>query len=456
MMCDIRGFLLSVVALNVCLVSSDGVAQVAPDWGDGAAARSLFGSSIEEDFGVKIKGVAQIGWSKNDASGAGYSPQDGHTNYPVVGANDEGFQFNGLQLTAERPIQSNIIPRVSPLPGPMPESISWGFTAEMIYGRNGLMGAMYGFDQNWAINRPGSEDAQKAATSHQNYLAMPQAFLQFYFPVLDGVALTVGRFGAGVGYEIPPATRPSPNFFYTHTYALVSQPDQVAGVLLSANVIRNAAGLLAFEVGVVNGRQNWQDNNAQKSVLGALRWRSPDMQTWVDYSFLVGDEQNDPDYDIQVPTSRILSESGLRRQHHSLIVQHHFNDQWMFMVEGLYGKQEGDAERSLDLITGQPFGGAQYRGANALLRYKATKVVEFGLRAERFEDPDGFALLPTTTVAGTYNAVTFGANLTVNPHLVIRPEVRYDWQSDNADVKAYGSGRADRQATFSVDALLYF
>ena len=425
-------------------------------WGDGALARSMFGDDFEQSSGVRIKGVAQIGWSHNDASDAGWSPNDGHTNYPVVGANDEGFQLNGIQLTAEKSLKSNILPRITPLPGPKPEEFSWGFTAELIYGRNGLMAGMYGFDQQWAINRPGNEDAAKAATSHQNYLAAPQAFLQFYMPVLDGVAVTVGRFGSGVGYEIPPATRPSPNFFYTHTYALVSQPDQVAGVLVSTNVFRNNYGLLAAELGVVNGRQNWQDNNAQKSALGALRWRSPDMRTWVDYSFMSGDEQNDLDHDIQMPVSRILSDTGLRRDHHSLLVRHHFDERWMLAVEGLSGKQRGNADHSIDLITGQPFSGAHYRGANATLRYKSSKLVEYGVRVERFEDPDGFALLPTTTVAGSYNAVTVGANLNLHPHLVVRPEIRYDWQSDNDGVRAYGAGRAEHQTTFSIDALIYF
>ncbi|SNT05155.1 Putative beta-barrel porin-2, OmpL-like. bbp2 [Pseudomonas japonica] len=416
----------------------------------------MLGPDFEKSTGVRIKGVIDVGFSQNDNTSDGISPKQGSGNHPITGPADEGFQLNAFQLTVEKQIKSNVIPRVTPLPGPRPDEFSWGFTAELLYGRNALPAAMFGFDQHWGINRPGNVDPVEAATNRDNYLAMPQAFLQAYIPVLDGLAITAGRFGSGVGYEIPPPTRPSPNFFYSYSYALVAQPDQVSGVLLSTNLYRGSAGLLAAEFGVAVGRQNWQDNNAQQSVLGALRYRTPDMQTWVDYSFMSGDEQNDIDHDIQMPVSRILADEGLRREHHSLVVQHQLTPQWKVIVEGLYGRQEGDRSNAIDLVTGQPFSGAHYRGVNATARYKYSETLEYGVRLERFEDPDGFALFPTTAVAGTFNAVTLGVNWNPTPHVLVRPEIRYDWQSDNGEEKAFANARDDRQTTLSVDAKYYF
>jgi hypothetical protein len=416
----------------------------------------MLGPDVEKNTGVRLKGVIDAGFSQNDTTSDGIAPKHANTNHPVTGPADEGFQLNAIQLTLEKQIKSNVIPRVTPLPGPRPDAFSWGFTAEVLYGRNGLPASMFGFDKKWGINRPGNEDPVAAAMNRDLYLAMPQTYLQAYLPILDGVAITAGRFGAGVGYEIPPATRPTPNFFYSYSYALVAQPDQVSGVLLSTNLYRGEAGLLAAELGVVVGRQNWQDNNAQQSVLGALRYRTPDMQTWVDYSFMSGDEQNDVDHDIQMPVSRILSDQGLRREHHSLVVQHQLTAKWKLIVEGLYGRQEGDRSQAVDLVTGQPFSGARYRGVNATARYQHSDTVEYGVRLERFEDPDGFALFPTTAVAGTFNAISLGVNWSPTHHIVVRPEFRYDWQSDHGDANAYGNGHDDRQATLSVDAKYYF
>ena len=77
--------------------------------------------------------------------------------------------------------------------------------------------------------------------------------------------------------------------------------------------MRNDLGFLAGEIGVVNGRQNWKDNNSDKSVIGALRWRSSDMQTWMNYSFMRGNEQNEPGGAVQAPISRVISPRGQMR-----------------------------------------------------------------------------------------------------------------------------------------------
>jgi hypothetical protein len=423
---------------------------------EGALARWLLGPDFETRSGLRIKGVIDVGFSQNDNTADGVSPKHGSGNHPITGPADEGFQLNALQLSVERQIVSNVIPRVTPLPGPRPDAFSWGFTAELQYGRNALPAAMFGFDQDWGINRPGNVDAAAAASNRDNYLAMPQVFVQAYVPVLDGLAITAGRFGSGVGYEIPPPTRPTPNFFYSYSYALVAQPDQVSGVLVSTNLYRGAAGLLAAELGVAVGRQNWQDNNAQQSLLGALRYRTPDMKTWVDYSVMSGDEQNDADHAIQMPASRILSRHGLRREHHSLVLQRQLTARWKLAVEALYGRQQGNRAEAIDLVSGQPFSGAHYRGVNATARFAYSDTLEYGVRLERFEDPDGFALFPTTAVAGSFNAITLGVNWNPTPHILVRPEIRYDWQSDNGAANAFANARDDRQTTLSVDAKYFF
>jgi len=451
--------LTAIVAATAALT---GAAAPQAAWAeDGGAPFSLFGDALEGLAGIRAFGFLQVGASGNNTSRHGRA-SEGHSNAPVVGAADEGLQLNGLQFAFERPITSNILPRITPIPGPVPWEYSFGFRAELLYGRNGLPAGMLGFDADWGINR--TPAGVVPGSNRQNHLALPQVYAQAYLPWWQGMALTVGRFGSGVGRDIPPAWRPGPQVFYTHTYALVSQPDQVAGALASVNLLRNDLGFLAGELGLVNGRQNWEDNNRSRSVIGALRWRSTDMATWVDYSFMRGNEQNDMTKVAapQMPIARLISPRGQRREHHSLAVSFKPGDAWQVAAEVLAGRQRGDGlPGTIDVLTFNPalgnfFSGARYSGLNGQVVYSLQPTLRLAARAEHFRDRGGVALFPVTAVPGDFNALTLGLSWDLNKNVVLRPELRHDWQSHHRGVKAFGDGTASRQTTASVDAVLHF
>lgn len=439
--------------LAACASMPSAMAQTEADAASEQPMFSLF-ESFEQSTGVKLSGYTQIGFSKNNTSTHDQAT-GGHSNLPVAGPADEGLQLNAVALAFDRPMTSNLLPRITPLPGPIPWESSWGFHGELTYGRNGLPAGMLGFDSDWGINR--TPDGVVPGSNRQNYLALPQLYAEFYAPVAQGMTLMVGRFGSGVGRDIAPEWRPGPNFFYSKTYALVSQPDQVAGALWSANLMRNDMGFLAGELGVVNGRQNWSDNNNDKSLIGALRWRSGDMQTWVDYSFMRGNEQNTPGGAVQAPVARVISPRGQLRQHHSLAATLNPADAWQIKGEVLYGKQAGDGQAdTIDILTGPGFAGGAYSGVNAQVQYRTSQRMQYGLRLERFKDLKGIALFPVTAVPGTFNALTLGSRYEVNKNVVLRSELRYDWQSGNKQVKAFGGGSDTRQTTLSADVIVYF
>lgn len=449
------------LALVAAISAADATHAQASEGEAGDAPFSLFGDRLESLAGIKAFGYLQVGFSRNNTSTHDQATA-GHSNAPVVGAADEGLQLNALHFGFERSITTNILPRITPIPGPMPWEFSWGFRAELLYGRNGLPAGMLGFDSDWGVNRTPAGVAP--GSNRQSYVAMPQVFAQFFLPMWQGVALTVGRFGSGIGRDIPPPWRPGPQVFYSHTYALVSQPDQVAGGLASVNLMRNEHGFLAGELGVVNGRQNWQDNNRSKSVIAALRWRSTDMNTWVDYNFMRGDEQNDMSKvnAPQMPIARLISPRGQLREHHSLSVAFKPADQWQVNAELVYGNQHGDGlPGTIDVLTFNPalgnfFSGGKYSGLNAQAIYSASPNLRYALRAETFRDRNGVALFPVTAVPGDFNAITAGLTYELNKNVILRPEIRHDWQSHNKGVNAFGAGTARRQTTVSADAVMYF
>lgn len=444
-------------ALSLTMISCDMLtvhAEPLEGRGQGDLSRLLFGDS-PNTYGIQTSLLLDIGFSRNNRSTHDERHQ-GLSNTPVAGQSDEGFELRSLHLFVEKPVKSNLIPRVTPLPGPSPEDFSLGFSYEMLYGRNAQFARTAGWDEHWGINSPGDDDAESAKRHSQNFLAIPNIFATMYLPYGPGVTLWAGIFGPALGYEIPPNVRDSRNAFASKTYAFLSEPGTLAGVMAGTRLYTGGAGTVGAELGLVRGWNNIRDNNDNLSVNGALRWRSPDMSIWLDYEFIVGDEQNDSTADVQAPTNRLISRRGQMKQEHSLNGWHGFNPQWSMGAELVYGHQEGDGRiDTVDVITGPGFSGATWWGANAVVTYQYKKNLAFSARVEHFDDKDGFILFPSSLARGSINAFTFGSRYDVTRNLSLRPEVRYDWQSGSDD-NAFASARNQSQLTWQIEALVYF
>lgn len=423
------------------------------------------GKAIKETTGATVFGLMQAGYSMNDVTTS--SNKKKSRSNTIAGPSDEGPQFNGMILSIEKLPEANFIPRITPLPGPMSENYSWGFRADLHYGRDGLMSAANGIENTWERNQ-GAPGLPPNA-NHMNYLSFPMVYAQAYAPIGLGTAVTAGRFGVNLGYEIPPSWRQAPNFFYSRTYALVSQIDQIIGAQISTNLVRNQYGMLLGEFGFGKGYQIGRDNNNSNNVFGVLRWRSNDMSKFITYSFITGDEQTDSSRSNEAmtwyPNHPIVASTGQRREQHSLVAGFSPNAQWKVAGEIMHGKQEGsgDACYILNPVTCAPFTGATYKGFNGHLSYKASETIRYGLRYEIFKDPQGFALTPLGTPGATVQAVTLGANIDLNKNLVLRPEIRHDWaKTTNGGAKFFGavpanaSATDNQQTTISADLLFYF
>jgi hypothetical protein len=421
--------------------------------GEGTLFRSVFGDSLERDYGITVSNLLDIAYSRNNRSNH-KEREDGLSNLPITGMSDEGLELGSLHLFVDKQLKGNFIPRITPLPGPKPEDFSFGFTAELNYGRNSQFARTYGWDMALDMNEQINSKAQR---DKDYFLSIPNSAVEMYVPYGPGVSFMAGVFGPAMGYEIPPNVRFARNPFASKTYAFVSEPGTVAGVLASSRVYNGGSGILGVEMGVVQGWNNLRDNNDDKSLTGAVRWRTQDMNTWIDYEFIVGNEQNDDFSDVQAPPSRIVSPSGQFKQQHSLNGWHKFDQYWSMGAEVVYGRQNGDGKAStVDVVKGPGFDGASWWGANAVVTYQVQPQLSWSLRGEHFSDPDGFILFPTTTARGDFNAVTTGFRYDVNKNLSLRPELRYDWFDGRDHDRPYGNGRDGTQLSTMVEALYYF
>lgn len=442
-------------AAVLALVTQAGHAED-QDKGDGALARWLLGPGLERDHGIRIAGLLDLGYARNNRSNAD-EREDGLSNLPLTGFSDEGLELASLHLFVDKPLVANVIPRVTPLPGPAPEAVSFGFSLETFYGRNAEFARTYGWDMHWGVNSPGDDDPERARRDKQRFVATPNLFAAVYLPYGTGISLMAGIFGPALGYEIPPNIREARNPFASKTYAFVSEPSTVAGVLASTRLYNGDRSLLGAEIGVVQGRNNLRDNNPGKSVLGALRWRTADLQTWVDYEFMLGDEQNHDLDDVQAPSARLVSPDGQLRQQHSLNAWHAFDARWSMGAEAVYGRQSGDGKaHTVDIVTGPGFAGASWWGVNGVVTYQYRKDLSFSARAEHFRDRDAFVLFPTSNARGDFNAVTVGLRWDATRHISLRPELRYDLFDPLYNDRVYGNGRDRSQLSGLIEALVYF
>ncbi|MCY1287851.1 putative beta-barrel porin [compost metagenome] len=450
-MLNIKVKTLGAVLAALAIVEVHAAEAVQP--GEGSLFKGLFGDTLERDYGITVSGLLDIGYSRNNRS-THDERKDGLSNLPITGMSDEGLEWGGLHLFIDKQLNAPIIPRITPLPGPDAQDASFGFTFESNYGRNAQFARTYGWDMAWDMNE---QDNAKAQRDKDRFLAVPNFAATAYLPYGPGFSLMAGVFGPAIGYEIPPNIRAARNPFASKTYAFVSEPGTVAGVLLGSRLLNGDSGILGAELGVVQGWNNLRDNNDDKSLMGALRWRTADMNTWIDYEFIVGNEQNDDVSDVQAPPSRLISPDGQFKQQHSLNGWHKFDQRWSMGAELVYGRQDGDGHAdTLDVIGGPGFDGAHWWGANAVATYQLRPDLSLSVRGEHFSDPDGFALFPTTMGRGDYNALTAGLRYDVNGHLTIRPELRYDWFDAREHDRPYGNGRDRDRLGAMVEALFYF
>ncbi|MND29077.1 hypothetical protein D3C80_195770 [compost metagenome] len=442
---------LGAVLAALAIVEVHAAEAVTP--GEGTLFKSLFGDSLERDYGIKVSGLLDVAWSRNNRSTSD-EREDGLSNLPITGMSDEGFEFGGLHVFVEKPLNGTFVPRITPLPGPKPENFAFGFTFESNYGRNAQFARTYGWDMAWGMNE---QDPARAQRDKDRFLAIPNAAVTAYVPYGPGFNFMAGIFGPALGYEIPPNIREARNPFASKTYAFVTQPGTVAGALVGTRLINDESGIFGVELGGVQGWNNLRDNNDDKSLIGALRWRSADMSSWVDYEFIVGNEQNDDFSDVQAPPSRLVSPNNQFKQQHSLNGWQKLDEHWSVGAELVYGHQDGDGKSStVDVLNGPGFDGARWWGANAVLTYQYRPNLSFSVRGEHFSDPDGFALFPTTVARGDYNAITAGFRYDFNGHISVRPELRYDWFDAREHDRPYGNGRDRDRLGVMVETLVYF
>ena len=270
----------------------------------------------------------------------------------------------------------------------------FGFRADILYGTDAQNTQAFG-------NPPGSWDYLNGWDHGVYGWAMPQLYAEAAY---GKFSVKLGHFYTNQGYEVFAAPG---NFFYSHSFTWnFSEPFTHTGVMTKYQVNENTSVHAGWTAGLDTGFDRFDDGS---NFHGGVSTKLNDRQTFM-FHTCIGD-------------------FGARGEGylHSVILDTAVTDKWQHAIHS-------------DLVTTDFALDPQYSVVNYLF-YKINDCYKAGGRFEWW-NADGDSAFE----------ITGGLNIRRHANVVVRPEVRYQWASDDA---AANFGIED-EFIFGIDAVFTF
>jgi len=400
--------------------------------------------------------------------GATFNPgqTDGY-NGPVVFADQSNrFQLNQLNLFLHRPVASE------------GKQWDWGGRFDFMFGTDTVFTQAFGvptFDVNSGAPLERNHwDLHLCCSSTKTYgIALPQAFLEAYLPIGNGLNIKAGHFYSPTGFETVPAPD---NFFYTRAYTLnVGEPFTHTGIVANYKLADNWSLMGGVITGSATGGWDggWDKQLNHWNGLAGFTWTNDDSSRSLQISGSLG------------PTSASSSEFW---GFYNIVFKQRLTPKTLLVLHQVYGHAGG-------VLLNNPkyhnvVKDAEWFSAIVHLYYDLTDHISLGFRAEwlrdeaGFRNPSPFRISVSTnvvngqmtSVAGNVNRVTVapadyydftvGANWKIAKalkfkwdflkNLNVRPNIRYDFANayKTETYRAF-NGHKD-QILFSLDFVLPF
>lgn len=363
--------------------------------------KDLTGFSINDTDFMQSIGVEVGGWLEIGVAG---NFNDPHNNFngPVT-FNDRANEFNVHEVYGyiERAVNDQ------------GDSWDFGFRADVVYGTDARFTTSANFDDNLVTD----------GTSRFYKLAFPQAYVEVFAPIGNGLTTKIGHFYTIIGYEVVPA---KDNFFFSHAYTMqYAEPFTHTGILASYPINDN----ISITAGAVTGWDSWFQ--APGNFLGGVNLNTDDEKTGLAVSLITGGAD--------------LHKGDNNRTMYSIVFNHDFDNGLSYVFQHDFGTQNKATAND---------GTARWYGINQYLFYKVTDEVGTGLRFEWFRDEQGVRV---GYGSNSYFAITAGMNWSPLDWLMVRPEVRYDWATNNDAYPDEDDGTfRSNQFLLSADAIITF
>ena len=326
------------------------------------------------------------------------------------------FVFNQLDLNLERTVNVS--------------SGEWdvGGRIEMLYGADARFLHANGlFDEH-------ADDfsTDPVYPGPENQFDLVQAYADVNVPVGNGLRVRAGKFLFFKQID------PNASVFYSHSYTFGGAlPFTLTGVTAYYEFNEQWSA----ELGVNRGwGQALEDNNDMVSFHGRIRY-TPSDRTSFAVLFITGPELDD--------------NNGAYRTAVDFVGSHRISDNLTFLFDLVYGRQAAPPDALFPTgLTDQDE--ADWYGAAGYLVYRIDDRFSVAGRLEWFRDDEGF--LPVLLIAQDAFEATLGMTITPLPNddigrnLKIRPEIRYDWSTEDF----FDGLTSDNQFTAAVDVIFNF
>jgi hypothetical protein len=410
---------------------------------------------INETKSLKDNGIVIGGWANAGITYNATNPESNFNGPVTFGDRSAEFQLNQLNMYVQKAVAA--------------EGSSWDFGGrfDVMFGTDSIFTQAYGvpsFDVNSGLlNRSRSHWDLNLLNGNDNRfydLALPQAYLETYIPVGNGLNVKAGHFYTPIGYETVPAPD---NFFYTHAYTMqYGEPFTHTGVMGNYAVDGNWSVMGGVITGSGTGGWDggWDQELGNWSGLMGATWTSTNKATSLNVAGTYGatSEQNNSSWAL-----------------YSVVLKHNITDKAHLVLQ----HDHGFADNVAAPVAGGGIGtDAQWYGINTHLYYDVSDTVVAGLRGEWFRDQNGLRVCSpgrvgaatddthsyaanflSTCSAATYYAFTAGVTWKPKTWLSLRPNVRYDWVDSPVkmfDVNSAGLGQKSDQFLFSTDMTVTF
>ena len=301
----------------------------------------------------------------------------------------------------------------------------------------GRVELMYGSDTRFIHSNGLFDHYEDDPTSEfiggpENQFDLTQAYLDVAVPLGRGLRVRAGKFLFFKQVD------PNASVFYSHSYTFGGAlPFTLTGV----SALYALEERWSVEAGINRGwGQTLEDNNGTISYHGRVRY-APGPRSSFALIFITGPEMTDHDSAYRTAVDFV----GTFRA----------TDRLTLMFDAVYGRQADPVEQ---LLNPEAAGSeeADWYGVAGYAIYELDERLSVAGRFEWFRDEEGF--IPVTAVPQDLFEVTLGLTITPFPtddwgrNLKIRPEIRYDWSSDD-----YFDGLTrDNQLTAAIDVILSF
>lgn len=450
--------------MAVGMATASGLA-LAEDIKDTSGLIDYAAGSAKHQF-LEDYGITYGGWLNAGVTANANNPADGYNGPVTFGDRAGELQMNQLYGYLQRSVTASA------------DEWDFGGRVDIMYGTDAIFTQAYGVPAldprtGQPLNR-GNYDLHLTSWSNRFYgLALPQAYVEMNLPIGNGLQVKAGHFYTPIGYEV--VTAPD-NFFYSHAYTMqYGEPFTHTGVLGNYAIDDNWSVMGGAVTGSATGGWdgNFNTNLSNWNFLGGGTWTSDDKAYSLNLTSTAGATSAN-NSDAWALYSIVGKANWLNDDLHYVIQHDHGFADNVITGNGIALGTPGNRQN------------AQWYGINQYLMYDLTDDLGIGLRAEWFRDNNGFRIAGPGRCGASYNlrvpgdastgyqyacqgqgssypwagasyyAFTLGANYKPLKWVMVRPNLRYDFSSQDTFMTSKPGEMVDYQFTFSTDVVITF